>query len=159
MTIPTYEDFMLPLLRSIADGQEHRTRDLIQPLADALSVLLPEHHPLQPDSVGESPHEASRACGCADPGSRAHNAEPMSIGWRDAITEAPGDSGATRHSRAALVMIASRGLGRGCAEALAGVDYTLVVRSRNPVRVEERLLSDAATVSIACILCGKTTPS
>jgi restriction system protein len=33
MAIPTYEEFMLPLLRSIADGQVHRLRDLYSPLA------------------------------------------------------------------------------------------------------------------------------
>jgi len=48
MTIPTYEGFMLPLLRGIADGQEHRMRDIIPQLADTLLVPLEERRLLQP---------------------------------------------------------------------------------------------------------------
>jgi restriction system protein len=33
MAIPTYQDFMLPLLTALGDGKEHRLRDLYLPLA------------------------------------------------------------------------------------------------------------------------------
>src|SRR6476620_11167569 len=48
MAIPTYEEFMLPLLTAIGDGQGHQLRDLYLPLAkvfrlsdDQISQKLP----------------------------------------------------------------------------------------------------------------------
>jgi restriction system protein len=38
MAIPTYEDFMLPLLTAINDGQVHRVRDLYLPLAQSFGL-------------------------------------------------------------------------------------------------------------------------
>jgi restriction system protein len=38
MSLPTYEDFMAPLLFAIADGREHRLRDLYFPLARSFSL-------------------------------------------------------------------------------------------------------------------------
>jgi restriction system protein len=38
MAIPTYEDCMLPFLKAIADGQQHSLRNLIEKIADALSL-------------------------------------------------------------------------------------------------------------------------
>ena len=32
MAIPDYQEFMLPLLRAISDGQEHRLRDVAEQL-------------------------------------------------------------------------------------------------------------------------------
>jgi restriction system protein len=38
MALPTYQDFMRPLLVSISDGQEHRLRDLYMPLARGFNL-------------------------------------------------------------------------------------------------------------------------
>ncbi len=38
MSLPTYEEFMLPFLRAVADGEPHRTRDLIDQLSEVLQL-------------------------------------------------------------------------------------------------------------------------
>jgi restriction system protein len=38
MTVPTYDQFMLPLLEALADGADHRLRDLVPVLADRLGL-------------------------------------------------------------------------------------------------------------------------
>ncbi len=38
MSIPDYQTFMLPLLRLVADGEQHRIRDTYDPLADELGL-------------------------------------------------------------------------------------------------------------------------
>lgn len=45
MPVPGYQDFMLPLLTLAADGQEHKTTDAIERLADQFS-LTPEEREL-----------------------------------------------------------------------------------------------------------------
>ncbi|RMG38310.1 MAG: hypothetical protein D6725_07435 [Planctomycetota bacterium] len=42
MAIPKYQDLMLPLLRSVADGKEHALRELRTPLADEFGLTLEE---------------------------------------------------------------------------------------------------------------------
>src|SRR4051794_1038349 len=48
MSIPEYQDFMLPLLRAVADGGAHRLRELVGPLADAAGVSADEKELLLP---------------------------------------------------------------------------------------------------------------
>ena len=38
MQNPDFQSFMLPLLRTIADGEQHRVRDLYEPLAGGLGL-------------------------------------------------------------------------------------------------------------------------
>ncbi|MCL6508264.1 MAG: restriction endonuclease [Bryobacteraceae bacterium] len=53
MAIPDYQTLMLPLLRQLADGQEHRLRDLIDQLADECSLTEAERRELLPS--GQQP--------------------------------------------------------------------------------------------------------
>lgn len=46
MTVPTYEEFMLPTLRVLADGSERRTRDVASSAADLLGVTEAEREEL-----------------------------------------------------------------------------------------------------------------
>lgn len=48
MAIPDYQTIMLPLLRSIADGQEHDIRHLIKKLADEFELTTEEREQRQP---------------------------------------------------------------------------------------------------------------
>ena len=62
--------------------------------------------------------------------------------------------------RRALVCAASKGLGRGCAEALAGagVDVTIVARTEADVRATAQAIGAAAGRSVAWVACDITTP-
>src|SRR5438067_9279282 len=62
--------------------------------------------------------------------------------------------------RKALVCAASKGLGRGCAEALAlaGVDVTILARTRDDVRKTAVEIGERAGRSVAWITCDITTP-
>jgi 3-oxoacyl-[acyl-carrier protein] reductase len=62
--------------------------------------------------------------------------------------------------RKALVCAASRGLGRGCAEALAqaGVDVTIVARTRDDVARAAAEIGAQAGRSVAWVACDITTP-
>jgi restriction system protein len=42
MAIPTYEDCMLPFRKTISDGASHPIRDIIEQIADALSLTHDE---------------------------------------------------------------------------------------------------------------------
>lgn len=42
MTIPDYQTLMLPLLELAADGREHRTRDVLEPLAMRFELTAEE---------------------------------------------------------------------------------------------------------------------
>jgi len=42
MAIPDYQGLMLPVLKAVADGQEHRVRDLYDLLAKELSLTADE---------------------------------------------------------------------------------------------------------------------
>ncbi len=46
--IPDYQTFMLPLLRSMADGEVHRTSDLLPQLADEFQLTASERNALVP---------------------------------------------------------------------------------------------------------------
>ena len=46
--IPDYQSLMLPLLRLAEDGQEHRVRDVIAPLANQLGLSQAELHEMLP---------------------------------------------------------------------------------------------------------------
>lgn len=61
--------------------------------------------------------------------------------------------------RKALVCAASKGLGRGCAEALAlaGVDVTILARTRNDVRNAAEAIGEKAGRNVAWIACDITT--
>ena len=61
--------------------------------------------------------------------------------------------------RKALVCAASKGLGRGCAEALAdaGVDVTIVARTRDQVAQAAREISAKAGRAVAWVACDITT--
>src|SRR5437016_1892962 len=61
--------------------------------------------------------------------------------------------------RKALVCAASKGLGRGCAEALAqaGVDVTILARTRDDVRKTAEEIGERAGRSVAWIACDITT--
>ena len=61
--------------------------------------------------------------------------------------------------RKALVCAASKGLGRGCAEALAdaGVDVTIVARTRDQVAQAAREISAKAGRPVAWVACDITT--
>ncbi len=48
MAIPDYQTFMLPLLKSIADGNDHRLRDLVSGLGDQFGVTDQERAQLLP---------------------------------------------------------------------------------------------------------------
>ncbi len=48
MAIPDYQDFMLPLLQAVADGNEYRIRDVTDQLADTLGVTQEERQQLLP---------------------------------------------------------------------------------------------------------------
>jgi len=63
-------------------------------------------------------------------------------------------------SRRALVCAASKGLGRGCAEALAGagVDVTIVARTEADVRATAQAIGGAAGRNVAWVACDITTP-
>jgi 3-oxoacyl-[acyl-carrier protein] reductase len=62
--------------------------------------------------------------------------------------------------RRALVCAASKGIGRGCAEALAheGVDVTIVARTENVVREAAEAIGTAAGRRVAWVACDITTP-
>src|SRR5438046_5114936 len=62
--------------------------------------------------------------------------------------------------RKALVCAASKGLGRGCAEALAqaGVEVTILARTRDDVRKAAEEIGDRAGRNVAWIACDITTP-
>ncbi len=62
--------------------------------------------------------------------------------------------------RKALVCAASKGLGRGCAEALAdaGVDVTIVARTRDDVRRTADEIGARVGRSVAWVACDITTP-
>lgn len=38
MTVPSYQDFMLPTLKLIADNCEHKSRDIVEQAADMLGL-------------------------------------------------------------------------------------------------------------------------
>src|SRR4051794_23462889 len=61
--------------------------------------------------------------------------------------------------RKALVCAASKGLGRGCAEALAraGVDVTIVARTRDDVRKAAEEIGGSAGRTVAWVACDITT--
>ena len=48
MPIPAYQDFMLPLLQAVSDGQGHRVRELAQTVADVLGLTEDERQQLKP---------------------------------------------------------------------------------------------------------------
>jgi len=52
MAIPDYQTFMLPLLKSIADGSDHRLRDLVAALGDQFGVTEEERAQLLPSGRG-----------------------------------------------------------------------------------------------------------
>jgi len=62
--------------------------------------------------------------------------------------------------RKALVCAASKGLGRGCGEALAqaGVDVTILARTREDVRRAAEEIGDRAGRRVAWVACDITTP-
>ena len=62
--------------------------------------------------------------------------------------------------RRALVCAASKGLGRGCAEALAGagVDVTIAARTEADVRATAQAIGAAAGRNVAWVACDITTP-
>jgi restriction system protein len=59
MSIPAYEDFMLPILRILADGGIHRRRDIAKQAADALQVPPADQELMLPS--GKAPIYLSRA--------------------------------------------------------------------------------------------------
>src|SRR6266576_4866050 len=62
--------------------------------------------------------------------------------------------------RKALVCAASKGLGRGCAEALAqaGVDVTILARTRDDVQTAAEQIGACAGRTVAWLACDITTP-
>lgn len=38
MAVPSYQDFMLPTLKLIADNNEHKSRDIVEKVADMLGL-------------------------------------------------------------------------------------------------------------------------
>ena len=48
MSIPAYQEIMLPLLVEISDGKEHLLRDVISSLADRFELSEEERKELQP---------------------------------------------------------------------------------------------------------------
>jgi restriction system protein len=48
MPVPSYDTFMLPLLRALDDGQEHNVRDLRDRLAEAFKLTDADRHELLP---------------------------------------------------------------------------------------------------------------
>ncbi|MDB5728799.1 MAG: 3-oxoacyl-ACP reductase, partial [Noviherbaspirillum sp.] len=62
--------------------------------------------------------------------------------------------------RQALVCGASKGLGRGCAEALAaeGVDVTIVARTADALEAAAEEMRRAANVTVKTVACDITTP-
>lgn len=48
MAIPDYQTIMLPLLKSISDGQEHKTRDILNSLSDEFGLTEKERKELLP---------------------------------------------------------------------------------------------------------------
>ncbi|MEP7062493.1 MAG: SDR family NAD(P)-dependent oxidoreductase, partial [Betaproteobacteria bacterium] len=62
--------------------------------------------------------------------------------------------------RKALVCAASKGLGRGCAEALAreGVDVTICARTAADVERAAREIGEATGRSVVAVACDITTP-
>jgi len=51
MPVPGYQDFMLPLLKLAADGEEHKTVDAIEVLADQLGLSESEREHLLPSGT------------------------------------------------------------------------------------------------------------
>jgi restriction system protein len=51
MAIPGYQEFMLPLVKLAADGQEHKITDAIEALADQLGVSEPEREIMLPSGT------------------------------------------------------------------------------------------------------------
>lgn len=51
MPVPGYQEFMLPLLRHAADGQEHKITDAIDVLADQLGVSESERNAMLPSGT------------------------------------------------------------------------------------------------------------
>ena len=48
MAGPTYDTFMLPLLRALDDGEEHNDRDLREHLAEEFKLTGADRHKLLP---------------------------------------------------------------------------------------------------------------
>src|SRR5436190_6105232 len=51
MPIPGYQEFMLPLVKLAADGQEHKITDAIDTLADQLGVAAQERETMLPSGT------------------------------------------------------------------------------------------------------------
>jgi len=51
MPIPDYQTLMLPVLRAVADGQEHRFRDVVETLADGYQLTDEERNTLLPSGT------------------------------------------------------------------------------------------------------------
>ena len=62
--------------------------------------------------------------------------------------------------KTALVCAASKGLGRGCAEALAaeGVNLVIVARTRDTLEETAEEIRAASNVSVTAVACDITTP-
>src|SRR5437868_11937749 len=77
---------------------------------------------------------------------------------RVAIKESTMDLGIA--GKTALVCAASKGLGRGCAEALAAEGVNLVIVARTPDTLEETAeeIRAASNVSVTAVACDITTP-
>ncbi|MDR5661274.1 SDR family NAD(P)-dependent oxidoreductase, partial [Burkholderia cenocepacia] len=62
--------------------------------------------------------------------------------------------------KTALVCAASKGLGRGCAEALAaeGVNLVIVARTRDTLEETAEEIRAGANVSVTAVACDITTP-
>lgn len=51
MAIPGYQDFMLPLLKMAADGQEHKTLDAVERIADQFELTAEERELMLPSGT------------------------------------------------------------------------------------------------------------
>src|SRR5215204_3304329 len=51
MAIPGYQEFMLPLVKLAADGQDHKITDAIDALADQFGVSEPERETMLPSGT------------------------------------------------------------------------------------------------------------
>ncbi|QGS93422.1 hypothetical protein R15_17370 [Burkholderia pseudomallei] len=51
MPIPDYQTLMLPVLRAVADGQEHRFRNVVETLADEYQLTDEERNTLLPSGT------------------------------------------------------------------------------------------------------------
>ena len=61
MSIPDYQACMLPLLEAIADGQEHRLRDVTQSVAERLSLTDEERRTIEAELREAGEREFGRA--------------------------------------------------------------------------------------------------